>query len=319
MSNQTVRVLELIKRFNNGQKVCIEILKYDTLWYGKSEKTIRRDLNIVKEFFPNSFNVIYGEKGCYKAITKEIFNRFLDERTLLLLIQTFNIIQQNELFKTLNIEEIDKKVIKSKLNETKKIYIFKSKPLEFRVYNYELIEKLEHAIYHQKIITINYPTRNGIREYEVKPYKILFINENFYLACEVDNLNFSFSLYRISKIENIKVTSKKFYKDIEIEEFIDSIQTPFAKYKRGFRKDLIDVVVEVDRVKAFYFKSKKFLNSQKIIKTKKNGNLLISYKITQELEIEELIKRWLPHIVVIKPLSLKNKIENDLKNYLKEL
>ena len=41
MTNQTTRVLELLKRFNDGQTVCIDSLATQDLWYGKSEKTIR--------------------------------------------------------------------------------------------------------------------------------------------------------------------------------------------------------------------------------------------------------------------------------------
>ena len=46
MTNQTARVLELLKRFNDGKKVCIEALGNEVLWEGKSEKTIRRDLDV---------------------------------------------------------------------------------------------------------------------------------------------------------------------------------------------------------------------------------------------------------------------------------
>ena len=52
MTNQTTRVLELLKRFNDGQTVCIDALATQDLWYGKSEKTIRRDLDAIKESFP---------------------------------------------------------------------------------------------------------------------------------------------------------------------------------------------------------------------------------------------------------------------------
>ena len=41
--------------------------------------------------------------------------------------------------------------------------------------------------------------------------------------------------------------------------------------------------------------------------------LIFSYKVTQEMEVEELIKRWIPYVKVIEPLSLKNKIEYELK------
>ena len=316
MTNQTLRVLELLKRFNNGQKVCIESLKNDILWESKSEKTIRRDLDVIKEVFPNSFELIRGEKGCYKAITKKAFDQFLDERNLSLLIQTFSIAQRSDLFKSLDIDASTKSIIEHKLKETKKLYEFKRKPFESKKDNYSMMKELEKAIYHQKYISINYMVKDRVEEYEVKPYKIVFMNENFYLACEVEAYNFSFSLYRISKIKEIKESAKTFHKNREIEDFIKYMQTSFARYQEGFRKYLIEVVLEVDSSKAFYFKSKKFLSSQQVLETKENGNLLISYQVTQEIEIEELIKKWLPYVKVVEPLSLKEKIEGELRGYL---
>ena len=63
MTNQTARVLELLKRFNDGKIVKISELQNDMLWEGKSEKTIRRDLDVIKEYFPDSFACVRGEGG----------------------------------------------------------------------------------------------------------------------------------------------------------------------------------------------------------------------------------------------------------------
>ena len=315
MTNQTKRVLELLKYFNNGKKVCINSLKYNPLWESKSEKTIRRDLDVIKEVFPDSFELIRGDKGCYKAITKKAFNQFLDKRNLSLLIQTFNIAQRSNLFSSLDINSSDKRIIESKLKESKKLYLFKTKPFESSKDDYNIMSKIESAIYHQKYINIEYLEREEIKSYKIKPYKIIFINEIFYLACEVDNI-YRFSIYRVSKIENIEDTNKNFYKDRDIEDFINFIQTPFAKYQENFREHLIEVIIEVDKSKAYYFQSKKFLNSQKLIEIKDNGNLILSYIVTQNIEIEELIKRWIPYLKVISPKTLKDKIESDLKIYL---
>ena len=305
MTNQTIRVLELLKRFNSGKKVCIGILKFDVLWEGKSEKTIRRDLDVIKLVFPESFELIRGEKGCYKAITKKAFEQFLDERNLALLIQTFSIAQRSDLFQSLDIDDDNKKIIESKLKDTKKLYEFKTKPFESKKDDYIVFKKLEKVIYHQKYITIEYLVGKNIETLEVKPYKIVFMNEIFYLASEVDSREFIFALYRISKIKSILETNKTFQKNFEIDEFIKSMQTPFARYKKGFKEHLIEILLEVDVKKAFFFKSKKFLSSQKIVDEKDNGNLIISYQVTQELEIEELIKKWLPYVYILKPLSLK--------------
>jgi predicted DNA-binding transcriptional regulator YafY len=317
MTNQTIRVLELLKRFNSGQKVCIDILKFDVLWENKSEKTIRRDLDVIKLVFPESFELIRGQKGCYKAITKKAFDQFLDERNLALLIQTFSIAHRSDLFDSLDIEDNDKRIIEKKLKDTKKIYEFKTKPFESKKDDYIIFKKLEHVIRYQKYITINYVANKVSMSYTLKPYKIIFMNENFYLAGEVDNQEFVFALYRISKIESILESNKTFQKNLEINEFIKFMQTPFAQYKKEFKRHLIKIVLEVDSSKAFFFKSKKFLASQEIIEEMSNGNLIVSYYVTQELEIEELIKKWLPHIYILEPLSLKEKIMKELEFYLK--
>ena len=39
MTKETVRVLELLKRFNLGQKVCIEQLLNDPLWFNPKNKS----------------------------------------------------------------------------------------------------------------------------------------------------------------------------------------------------------------------------------------------------------------------------------------
>lgn len=178
------------------------------------------------------------------------------------------------------------------------------------------MKELERVIYHQKYISIKYMVDNQIEEYEVKPYKIIFMKENFYLAAEIDNNDFTFTLYRISKIKEIKDSNKTFCKNLEIEDFIKFMQTPFARYQKGFRTHLIKIVLEVHQDKAYFFKSKKFLNSQTILEEKENGSLTVSYEVTQEIEIEELVKKWLPYVRVIEPLSLKNKLEDELKAYL---
>ena len=318
-TNQTARVLELISRFNKNQKVCIEKLQDDYMWEGKSEKTIRRDLDVIKEYFPESFELIRGgkgEKGCYKAVTKDSFNNFMKPEVVSLMVQTFNMASRSDLFDSFNLDENDKKIISNKIKEENKIYEFKSKPFENAKSDNAIFKKLESAIKLQKCIIIEYPNINGIIKVEVKPYKILFMNENFYLSCEIDNENYQYSTFRISKIKTIEDTKKTFHKNFEIEQFIKDTQTPFAIYKQNYKKRLLNVKLEVNNKKSFFFKSKQYLKSQKIIEELENGNLIITFQVTQELEVEELIKKWIPYIKVLEPLSLKNKIENELKEYL---
>ena len=318
-TNPQARVLELLKRFNDGKKVCIEALQNDAMWEGKGEKTIRRDLDVIKEYFPESFELIRGgkgEKGCYKAITKEVFNNFMDKDTIALMVQTFNIAQRNNVLEDLNISEDEKKIIESKIKKSKECYEFITKPYETKKGDVKLLKEIERAIDWKRYTTIT-QRENGIsKEYEVKPYKIVFMNENFYLACENTDEKYPFSIFRLTNIYKVKHHTKTFHKKPDIEDFIKGLQTPFPKYTPSFRKYLIEVVVEISSDKARYFKAKNFLPSQKIKETKEDGSLIVSYTVTQDIEVEELVKKWIPHMKVIEPLSLKKKIEDELKNYL---
>ncbi len=320
-TNQTARVLELLRRFNNGEKVCIEALQKDEMWFEKSEKTIRRDLDVIKEYFPNAFELIRGAKGersCYKALTNNSIENLLNPETLSLLVQTFSMAQRSNLFEMFQINSDDKNILEKKISETNKLYSFKNKPFETKKDDFAIFKALESAIKFQKYINITYIVGNEKKVFEVKPYKIVFMQENFYLACEIETETLEFAMYRISKITTIEDTSKTYQRNPQISDFIDDIQTPFARYSSNYKSKLIEVLLEVDSSKAFFFKAKDHLKSQRILETKENGNVLVQYKVTQEMEVDQLIKSWLPNIRIIAPISLKVKIEGELRAYLEK-
>ena len=317
-TNPQARVLELLKRFNDGKKVGIEALQNDTMWFGKSEKTIRRDLDVIKEYFPDSFVLIRGgkgEKGSYKAVTKEIFNNFMDKDTLALMVQTFNVAQRNNVFESLNISDDDKRIINAKIKKSKECYEFVTKPYETKKGDVLLLKEIEKAISERRHATIIQKERDGLKAYDVKAYKIVFMNENFYLTCENTSEEHPFSMFRLANIEKIHLHANKFHRVPDIEDFIKELQTPLPKYTPNFRKHLIEVKVEVSAKKAKFFKAKKFLASQ-TEKLNDDGTLTLTFKVTQAMEVEELIKKWIPHMRVVSPLLLKKKIEGDLKIYL---
>ncbi|WP_121628768.1 WYL domain-containing protein [Poseidonibacter antarcticus] len=120
----------------------------------------------------------------------------------------------------------------------------------------------------------------------------------------------------MSKIKNAKNLGKRFTINKEIEQFIKDIQTPFSKYQVDYKSKLIDITIQVSKEKAYFFKVKKYLISQEIINENNDGSLIIQYKLTQEREMEDLIKRWIPFVKVLEPLSLKKAIDDQLITYL---
>jgi predicted DNA-binding transcriptional regulator YafY len=70
---------------------------------------------------------------------------------------------------------------------------------------------------------------------------------------------------------------------------------------------------------AIYFKRKDFLQSQVIEKELDNGSLIVSFEVSHDEDVDNIIKSWLPHIEVIEPKRYKNKIISELENYLKKV
>lgn len=310
------RVLDLIRRFNDGERLCINTLLDDPLWIDLSERTIRRDLGLINEVFPNLFQHIDGTSGCYKAITQDMFKNIVTPQEMALITQIFKVAEKHKLYDNLNISKEDKRLIEKQIKKSEEHYIFKSQPLEHKYSNLDTFKKLEHAINFQKEIKILFPMSSGeTKRIQVRPYKILFMNANFYLASERTDKKGHFARYRISRIEEVEITNINFKKVRDIDEFIVVLQTPFATYQTPFRQHLISVVLEADITIFRYFKQKDYLPNQKLKKLE-NDKFQITYTVTNEREVESIIKRWIPLIEVIEPLSLKEKIHKDLTTYL---
>ena len=156
---------------------------------------------------------LQGEKSCYKAVTKQAFDNFMNPETLSLMALTFSMASKSELFENFDLDDNDKKMIEKELKNVNKVYEFKNKPFETTKSDKNILKVLEHNIKFGKCIIVEYPKDGEMIKTEVKPYKIVFINENFYLACEVEHEYYMFIMYRISKINTVEEKKKTFQKN----------------------------------------------------------------------------------------------------------
>lgn len=302
-----MRVLELLKRFNDGKMVKISELKNDALWDGKSEKTIRRDLDVIKQYFPDGFTCVRGEGGAYRAVTKDAFENFLDAKTLSFFALAYNLASKNQLFDAFGFDGGAKEALKTKLKSTNACYSFISRPFESIESKAKIIKSLEFAITHKRKINLKYKNEQKNLEFpEINPYKILFMSENFYLICASE---LGVSKFRITSIKSVDILSATFHANAGIGKFIESIQTPFSE----FGKEPINVRLKISAQKARFFKAKKFFKSQMIEKSLENGDIIVSYKITNFNEIKSFILSWLGSVEILEPKALKNEINELLE------
>jgi len=76
------------------------------------------------------------------------------------------------------------------------------------------------------------------------------------------------------------------------------------------------VTLQVDSEIAKYFKRKPISKTQKIESLHEDGSMVISVKITTDMEIIPLVKYWMPYIKVLEPARIDEYIKEDITDYL---
>jgi predicted DNA-binding transcriptional regulator YafY len=294
------RTVEILKMLNEGKQLCISNV---ACAYDVSERTIRRDFELIRELFGD---FITKEGKCFQAYEKFLLQDVLNATDLMTLANIIN------LFGMVCVESSISSKTKALIDESMSVYDFKSRPFE-NMQNTQVVKELEHAIKFTKQIKVIYQTERNTSKKIFDPYKILFINENFYLVGENSSKGV-FEFLRISLISKVEFTKKSFYPQKDIQKFITQIQTPWAAYPKE-RVQTIDVRLRANTHIRRFFKFKKYLPSQEIHSTFENGDIEVGYRVTNLREIEELVIKWLPHISIISPRNALNKM---IKKRLKE-
>jgi len=91
------------------------------------------------------------------------------------------------------------------------------------------------------------------------------------------------------------------------------LQTPFSKIHNTPYK----VIVKVSAYVSVYFKTKKYLKTQRIVKEFDDGSTHIEFTVTDDREVMLLIQQWIPHLKVIEPLRIKEKISEKMRLFMK--
>lgn len=294
------RLTSILTLLSNDDKPTMDELSSE---FNVSRRTIQRDVYERLSHFPIELN---SQKQLVftKGFSLNRINLSLEEVTTLTL--SLNIIKDAGSDFSQSTKQLFKKLLYKDFSIP--YYI---KPYEFESINLhsKILNDLENAITSQNEIKINL---NETTIY-LHPVKVINIDGIWYLLAKNKDTD-KIHNYLISKLKSIEVLSSKFILDDYLSQLPNKVLSPFFD-----DEDYFDVVVEVDKSIAHYFKLKKQLSSQKIIKEKDDGNLVVSFKVTHEEDIDNIIKSWIPHIKIISPKYFNDKIKQELINYIQTI
>lgn len=184
-----------------------------------------------------------------------------------------------------------------------------SQSMEVKGYSYEdlsqkvdLFNALAGAILSDHEITFLYAQK--LRT--VQPYKLMNINAIWYLVGVEDGTLKHFS---IGKISDLTVTTHTFEPDTTIVQTIEEHKGTWITQTPQ------EVVVHIDRSVAHYFLRRDLLPNQQLLEHTALG-VIFSTTIAYEEEVLKVARYWLPHLTILSPASLQEKLENSLEAYL---
>ncbi len=307
--NQAQRVLKLLTLFQKHDRLCTpqiaEIFNTNT-------RTVQRDLEILAEFLGDK--LLNPSRGCYALQNRKELFAYLKDDVKLKEFFEFIALFDAKLLSIFDTRQFP--IIEQVKKDVATLYHIAEKPIEQLDAN--KLKPIKEAIKLRRRTTVRYTDRDAkTKRFEnLKPIKIVFAEGNWYLAAVTqEEQNGGFKFLRINFIKEFNLLAHTFQRDIDAEDFIKRFQSLFQSYKIPS----YDITLEIDRTIARYFKVKKHLKSQKIIKEKENGALLVSYTVNNEMEILPLIKKWIPRIRILSPESLKKRMKEDINRYLSTL
>ena len=141
------------------------------------------------------------------------------------------------------------------------------------------------------------------------PYKLVNHQGMWYLVADDEGVlkNFSFS-----KISDIKIEEKQRFKPHH--DFLETLKNPNSNW---FSQTMFDVTLEISPEVAEYFLKRNIFPNQTVLKQTKT-KLIVKTKVSYDEEILRIVQYWLPHITIIEPEHLQEKLLQNLQGYIKK-
>ncbi len=322
---KTPRLLSIIQELSTKPKVCVDALASR---YGVSKRVIQQDFDLLNTYFDHPF---HKEGDCYFLLKQAYFYDLFKQnhKTSKQFLRFLSMVDSDLYFQ---FKKENQELIKAMKLDSSTIYQIENSPYEkLKKESLELLETLELAIVNRTYMTITHAKPHE-KEWVFKAcqvLKILYLEDNWYIALNTtedyhksknNNPNSCFRLIRISfiaKVTKSRVEPKNFQEvnplKLKAQASLHHLQTPFSK----IHNSSYPVLIKISAFASVYFTVKRYLKSQRVVKKYENGDTLFEFMLTDDMEIIPLIQQWIPHLQVIEPLRIKEKIEENMRAFMK--
>ena len=295
-----MRVGQMLKLFLEKERVTTATLSRE---FHTTPRTIQRDLSFLKQC---GFPVSEAGPGVYR-LDKDIFKSFelFDENELALIVALKCAVSQLGQPFQKAADEVFNRLYQATASQPIFIHVDESVPLDARLMN-----RLLKAIRNKRRVAFHYASVNS-HPATVDPYKIVHYDGFWYLVAREDGTGI-IKRYAMDKLKELKMLATSFP---SIPGNLDELLRQSANIWFCEERNL-EVVIEVNKKAADYFKRRKIFPTQEIRETKPDGSLILSLKAGNFGEVRETLKMWLPNVRIITPEKIKASFVTEISKWL---
>ena len=284
------RLANILTKLNMGYQLSIKELASE---FGVSTRTISRDFDRLNTYLPllqdNETKRYYLEVNYLGKIAPKDIRNFAQLSGI------------GHLYPSLDMSFL-RELLDSRSHQ---IYNVKGYSFEDASQFKELFKVIGKAIQEHSQIGFVYKGEPRL----VQPYRLIHHHGSWYLAAvRKDQLR----TYRISHIQLTHSPHEysQFIPDQNIEKLVEDDDSIW------FGQDKQEIILSIHANVAFYFKQRRLLPDQQLVKELSDGSILVASQISHKMQLFPLVKHWIPYVKIVNPEGLQQQLENELIGYL---
>ncbi len=290
-------------------RIFMEKEKVSSSWLSKqfqtTPRTIQRDLLLLKE---SGFPLHELQKGSYQMSKDLVKNlEVFDDTELALVVALKNIVGQlGQPFQKAADRVLDR-LYDCVTTMPVFVKIDDAVPL-----NGALLNRIVKAIRERKQVTFQYAADKGPHPVQMDPYRVVYFSGFWYLIGNepATGILKRYALDRISDFRLLKTCCQ------DVPEDLDAVLQKSANIWFTEEQNL-EVTVLIDAQVSHYFRRRKMFPTQEIKEERPDGSLVVTFRMGQYEAIRNILKSWIPHIVILEPEEFKKDFLADVKVWVK--
>ncbi len=275
-------------------------------YFRTTPRTIQRDLLLLKE---SGFPLHEEKKGTYRLSRDLVKNlEVFDDTELALVVALKNIVGQlGKPFQKAADDVLDR-LYECVTSMPVFVKIDDAIPMEPT-----FINKMVKAIREKRQVSFRYTSNKKTHDVQMEPYRVVYYGGFWYLIGNEPATDI-LKRYALDKIKDLRLLTSAFK---TIPGNLDSVLKESANIWFA-EKTHLTVTVLVDSQVSHYFKRRKMFPTQEIKEERPDGSIVVSFRVGYYEAIRNILKSWIPNMIILEPEELKQSLMEDVQGWLKE-